>query len=211
MSPENGHMLRCASAAVAAAYIKYASLPRLRAPCLWPFCGDIVLDVCIDMYVREKMNFKVLIAALLVAVFSCPSAWCADQPNPKIWEPLNSYFYYNKKVITKSPGFLLVWTYKTIPEDIREKTIEDVRKTNPEKSIKYKDYHHETVLWEIDCNAKLIRTEEFIDFDKDGKVLDRYRGHPSEWNRIFAKTGGETLYRKACLPKKEPVKKKKFR
>lgn len=159
----------------------------------------------------KKMRITVLLLALLITALILPSAWGADQPNPKIWEPLNNYFYYNKKVITKSPGLLLVWTYKAIPDDIRERTIEDVKINDPEKSVKYKDYHHATVLWEIDCNSKLIRTEEFIDFDKEGKVLDRYRGNPSEWNRIFPKTGGETLYRKACLPRKEPVKKKKSR
>jgi len=155
------------------------------------------------------MKFKVFLVILVLFVSLCPSAWCADRPNPKVWEPLNNYFYYNKKVITKSPGVLLVWTYKTVPDDIRDKMVEDVKKTDPEKSIKYGGYHHETVLWEIDCNEKQIRAEEFIDFDRDGKVLDRYRGHTSEWNRVFPKTGGETLYRKACLPQKEPVKKKR--
>ena len=155
------------------------------------------------------MKFNVLIAALLVAIFSWSAAWCADPPDPKIWQPLNNYFFYNKKMIVKSPGVLLVWTYKTIPGDIRQKTVDDINKTDPDKSMRYKDYHHATILWEIDCSQKLIRTEEFIDFDTNGKVIDRYRNPSTEWNNIFPKTGVEALYQKVCLPQKEPVKKKK--
>jgi len=44
-----------------------------------------------------------------------------------------------------------------------------------EKSIKYQNYHHEAVLWEMDCPNKRIMMKEFIDFDKTVKVLDRYR------------------------------------
>jgi hypothetical protein len=112
-------------------------------------------------------------------------------------------------MVEKAPGVLLVWTYKTIPTDQRERMIEDVKKIDPEQSIRYQLYHHETILWELDCHAKLIRAEEFIDFDKDGKVLKRHRNPPTEWTPIFPKTGGEALYRKVCLPQKETIKKKR--
>jgi len=157
------------------------------------------------------MKFKIAVTALLIAVFSGSSAFGADSPDPKIWEPLNNSFYYNKKMITRSPGLLLVWTYKMIPNDLREKTVDDLKKSDPDKSIKYRAYHHETVLWEIDCPEKRMRTEEFIDFDREGKIIDRYRTNPSEWMTVFPKTGGESLYKKACLPQQEPVKKKKRR
>lgn len=155
------------------------------------------------------MKCKIILISFLILILSFPSVWCSDQPNPKIWEPLNNNFYYNKKIITQSPGLLMVWTYKTITDDLRKKTMEDVNKYDPDNSLKYKDYHHETVLWEIDCHQKLIRTEEFIDFDRTGKVIGRNRHNSSEWNNIFPKTGGDALYQKVCLPQKEPLKKKK--
>ncbi len=142
----------------------------------------------------------------LIVIFSLSAVCRADEPNPAIWKPLKNSFYYNKKIITKAPGIVLVWTYKTITDRARAKIIEDVKKYDPEKAVRYQDYDHETALWEIDCHAKLVRTEEFIDFDKSGKVLERYRTNPSDWVGINPKTGADHLYQKACFPQKEPPK-----
>ncbi len=155
------------------------------------------------------MGLKITWASVVFfLILSSLSVCSAEPPNPKIWEPLQYHLFYNKKMITKSPGILLVWTYKTITDDARENRIEEVKKYNPEKSIKYKKYHHETVLWEINCANRLIRMEEIIDFDKNGKVLDRHQYDHSEWASIIPKSGSERLYQNACRPlQKQPPKK----
>lgn len=159
---------------------------------------------------REKSTtFKMLRISLLIIFLSLPSISFSQQPNPKIWEPFGYNSYYNKKIITKSPDILLVWTYKTVTDDMREKRIEEVKKADPAKSIQYRNYHHECFLWEIDCKNRKIMTKEFIDFDKDGKVIDRYRYDDGGWESIISGTGAERLYQKACLPEKIPSKKKK--
>lgn len=146
---------------------------------------------------------------LMVTVLSLPSVCFSQQPNPKIWEPLEYNSYYNKKIITKSPDIRLVWTYKTITDDRREKSIEEVKQYDLENSVKYRNYHHETILWNIDCRNKMIMMEEFIDFDRHGKVLDRYRYSHSQWDRIIPNSKGEQLYRNVCISQKKPSKKKK--
>lgn len=156
------------------------------------------------------MNTKFyLLLILLLTVIAFPSLCFAEQPNPKIWEPLGYHSYYNKKIITKSPDIRLVWTYKSVTNDAREKRVEEVKKYDLEKSIKYQNYHHETVLWNIDCKNKLIMMDEFIDFDKNGQVIDRYIFNNSEWESIVPKSGSERLYQNVCIPQKKPSKKKK--
>ena len=145
---------------------------------------------------------------LFFLILSSLSVCLAEQPNPKIWEPLQYNSFYNKKIITKSPGILLVWTYRTITDEARENRIEEVKKYAPEKSIKYKEYHHETVLWEMNCANRLIRMEEIIDFDKNGKVLDRHQYDPREWVSIIPKSGGERLYQNVCVRLKTQSPKK---
>lgn len=160
---------------------------------------------------KAKIMKRELFLSFFLIIFLISAARGADSPNPRIWEPLGNHFYYNKKIITKAPGFYLIWTYKTVSDEVRAKTMEDVKSYDPAKSEKYRDYHHATVLWAVDCHQKLIRTEEFIDFDRNGKVIDRLRSDPSPWVRIISKTGGDRLYQKACLPPQETVKKKKSR
>jgi len=158
---------------------------------------------------QQAMGLKITrTAVIFFFILSSSSVCLADQPDPKIWEPLQWNVFYNKKMITKSPGMLLVWTYKAITEEARGKRIEEVGKYDPEKSIPYKEYHHETVLWEMDCANRLIRTEEIIDFDKHGKVLDRHQYDRPEWVNIIPKSGAKRLYQNACFRvKKQPRKK----
>lgn len=51
--------------------------------------------------------------------------------------------------------------------------------------------------------------EELIDFDKDEKVLDRYRYNNSECESIMPKSGSERLYQNVCMTQKKPAEKKK--
>ncbi len=155
------------------------------------------------------MNFKTLRILLPIIACAVPLLVQAQAPNPKIWEPLRHQVYYNKKMITKAPDVLLVWTYQAATEESRRKRIEACRVYDVEKSAKYKDFHHETVLWEIDCANRRLRIGEIIDFDAGGKVLDRSRYEAADWERIFSGTGGEALYQKACFPQAKSPKKKK--
>lgn len=157
---------------------------------------------------KEIMIFKCLLISLFVIFLSFPIIGFSQPPNPKIWEPLGYQSYYNKKIITVAPDLLLVWTYKTVTNDVREKKVEEVKKYDVEKSVKYKAYHHECFLWEIDCRNKKMVTKEFIDFDKDGKVIDRYKFDNSEWESIVPASGADRLYQNACLPPKPPRAKK---
>jgi len=154
-----------------------------------------------------KNKFNLPFALLTIIFLAFPPNCLSEQPDPKIWDYVGYNFNYNKKIIKKSPDLPLVWSYMTITDDVREKRVEEVKKYDPEKSIKYKDYHHEVVLWEIDCNKRLLRMKEYIDFDKNGKVIDRYKYNDSGWDSILSKSRGETLYKKACVPPKTSQKK----
>ena len=145
---------------------------------------------------------------MLIIVFSFPSLCFSEQLNPKIWKSLEHNSYYNIKIITTSSNTKLVWVYKTVTDDTRKNRIEEVKKYDLERSIKYKQYHHEAVLWEIDCKKRLWRLKDIIDFDNNEKVLDRYRYNNSEWESITPNSRGELLYQKICVIEKKPLNKK---
>ena len=155
------------------------------------------------------INKSQLLFILLTIIVSFPSSCFSEQPNPKIWESLGYNSYYNKKIIRNPPHIPLVWTYKIITDDTREKTIEKIKKYDLDKSIKYKDYHHDVLLWEIDCNQRLIRVRDYIEFDKNEMVLSRYRYNDNEWDSIIPNSRGESLYKKVCVTQEKPLRKKK--
>ncbi|MRR17486.1 MAG: hypothetical protein EG826_13620 [Deltaproteobacteria bacterium] len=155
-------------------------------------------------------KFQVCVAVLTILIVSFPFMCYPEAPNPKVWEPMGRQVYYNKKIITQASGRLLVWTYRTVTNENRVGRIEEVKKYDPEKSISYQRYHHECFLWEIDCANRRIKTKEYIDFDGDGKAIDRYRYDGGEWESVIAGSGAERLYQKACTPPgtQTPQKKK---
>ncbi len=155
-------------------------------------------------------KFQVRVAVLTIIIVSFSFMCFSEEPNPKVWEPMGHQLYYNKKIITESSGMLLVWTYRTVTNENRAKRIEEVRKYDPEKSIPYQKYHHECFLWEIDCGNRRIKTKEFIDFDRDGKVIDRYRYDNGEWESVIAGSGAERLYQNACAPPKHKQPRKQM-
>ncbi len=155
-----------------------------------------------------KNKIQQLFILFTIIVLLVPSICFPEQPNPKIWEYLGYNSYYNKKIIRNPTDIPLVWTYKIITDDTREKTIEKVKKYDLDKSLKYKDYHHDVLLWEIDCNKRLIRVRDYIEFDKNETVLNRYRYNNNEWDSIIPSSRGEALYKKVCVPQSKPLKKK---
>ncbi len=155
------------------------------------------------------MKNKSQLLFILTIIVSFPSICFSEQPNPKIWESIGYNSYYNKKIIRKPSDIPLVWTYKIVTDDTREKTIEKVKKYDLDKSIKYKDYHHDVLLWEIDCNQRLLRVRDYIEFDKNEMVLNRYRYNDNEWDSIIPNSRGETLYKKVCVTQEKTLRKKK--
>ena len=156
-----------------------------------------------------KNKFQLLFILLTIIIFSYPSISFSGQPDPKIWKSLGYNSYYNIKIITTSSNTLLVWNYKTVTDDTREKRIQEVKKYDLERSIKYQQYHHDVVLREIDCQKRLWTLKDIIEFDNNEKVLDRYRYNNNEWESIIPNSRGERLYNKVCVTQKEPLKKKK--
>ena len=156
-----------------------------------------------------RNKFHLLFILLTIIFFSLPSICFSEQPNPKIWKILEDNSYYNIKIITTSSNTLLVWIYKTVTDDTREKRIQEVKKYDLERSIKYQQYHHDVVLWEIDCEKRLWTLKDIIEFDNNEKVLERYKYNNSGWESIMPNSKGERLYNKVCVPQKEPLKKKK--
>jgi hypothetical protein len=147
---------------------------------------------------------------LSAILLSFPLSAFSEEPNPKIWKHFGNHSYYNIKIITASPGIILVWTYKTITDNIKASRIEEIGKYDSEKSTKYQNYHHENILWNIDCTNRSIKMEEFIDFGANGEVLDRYIYRHSQWYNIVPKSGAEQLYQNVCFPRtKKTVKNKK--
>jgi hypothetical protein len=156
-----------------------------------------------------KNKCYLLYILLTIIFFSLPSMGFSAQPNPKIWKTLEYNSYYNIKIITTSSDTILVWTYKTVTDDTRKKRIEEVKKYDLERSTKYQQYHHEAVLWEIDCKKKLCKLKDIIDFDNNEKVLDRYRYNDTEWESILPNSRVELLYRRTCIIPTNPIIPKK--
>ncbi|PKN67413.1 MAG: hypothetical protein CVU52_10480 [Deltaproteobacteria bacterium HGW-Deltaproteobacteria-10] len=154
-------------------------------------------------------NKSQLLLLLLTIIVSFPSICFSQQPDPKIWESLGYNSYYNKKILRITPDIPLVWTYKIVTADAREKAMEKVKKHDLAKSIKYKDYHHDALLWEIDCKQRLIRVRDYIEFDKNDTVLNRYRFNNNEWDGIVPDSMGDKLFKKVCMIQEKPLKKKK--
>lgn len=156
-----------------------------------------------------KNKYGLFFALLVFAVVSFPAICFSEKPDSKTWEPIGNDTYINKKIMKKSPDFPLIWTYKTVTNDVRQKRVDSVKMYDPEKSVRYKTYHHDVVLWEIDCNKKLLRVKEYIDFDAEGKIIDRYKYGNNEWGSIAPQSMGEILHKKACPVRNETLRKKK--
>ncbi len=158
---------------------------------------------------EELMKRKIFWISVIIIISYFPAICFAQQPNPKIWKPLEYNSYYNIKIITTSSDTKLVWTYKTVTNVARDKRIEEVKQYDLERSIKYQQYSHEVILWEIDCKNKQWRLKDIINFNKDEKVLDRYSFNNSAWEGIIPNSMMDLLYHKVCVTPKIPLKKKK--
>jgi hypothetical protein len=134
-------------------------------------------------------------------------------PDRKLWESLGKTKsgdnYYSKTPITKSSNIISVSTYKIVTDDVRKQKIEEVKKYDLKKAIKYQYYEHEVRIDEIDCKNRQYRLTEVTHYDDKGNVLYNYTYTNEEWKNIPVLTGHDTLREKFCVPQKKPSKKKK--
>jgi hypothetical protein len=125
-----------------------------------------------------------------------------------VWEYFSDNWYYNKTNLRKSSNIVSVWIYQIVTDDERKEKIDLVKEYYLEKSIKYQHLDHLVSLDEIDCKNKLVRQEELISYDDNGKVLDSFKYKNNEWISIPPDTILNTLYKKICVIQKKPLKKK---
>lgn len=134
-------------------------------------------------------------------------------PDSKVWEPLgrtkSGDNYYNKTIISKSFSIVSVSTYKIVADDFRQRAIEEVKKYNLAKSIKYQYYEHDVRLDEIDCKNRRYRVKELTHYDDKGNVLDGYLLNNEEWKEIPILTAHHILLEKFCVAEKKPLNQKK--
>jgi hypothetical protein len=158
----------------------------------------------------KKMNFKVLrIFLLTLIIFPLPSLCLSEQPDSQKWVFFADNCYYNKN-FTKSSNILSVWTYITVTDDFRKETIQDIKKDDFNKSIRYKNYDYIVSLNEFDCTKKRFRMKEFMDCDYDGNILEHITTDNNNWENITPGSSFDKLYEKVCVTRKNPLKKKKI-
>jgi len=145
------------------------------------------------------MKFKILRISLMVIILSFPSLCFSERPDPDKWEQYGENAYYNKTNITKSSDIVSIWTYTTVTDDIKEKTIKIKKEEDLEKSVKYQNFDH-IVMWsEIDCAYRVWRQDEIVFYDDKENVLDQQKNIYSEWGNIIPDSLMERLYNKVCV------------
>lgn len=136
----------------------------------------------------------------------------AGIPDSKVWAYLgktkSGETYYKRKVTTQSSHLISVTTYKIVSDDYRTKTIEEVKKYDVDKSVKYQNYEHEVRVDEIDCKNMWFRVKEIARYDDRGNALDSYSYENEKWKTIPILTGLDQLREKFCVSQKKASKKK---
>lgn len=137
----------------------------------------------------------------------------SKKPDSNVWGHLGKTrsgdSYYKKTSINKSSGIIEVRTYKIVAEDFRKAAVEEAKKNDPAKSIKYRHYDHNIRVDEIDCRKNLYRVVESIDYDDHGNVLESYAYKNEPWKSIPVLTGLDAMREKFCVSQTQPLKKKK--
>jgi hypothetical protein len=124
---------------------------------------------------------------------------CFSEPDSKVWESFSDNMYYNKTNVTKSSQYVAVWTYNTVTDDYKKQTVEVSKKHDPELSERYKNYDHFITLWGFDCEKKLFRIKERIDYDDRWKIINKYTYKNEERVNIAPGSPTEKLYNKVCV------------
>jgi hypothetical protein len=133
-------------------------------------------------------------------------------PDSKVWvrygKTKMGENYYNKTNITRSSDVATVNVYRVVTDSCRKQMVEEVRKYNPKKSIKYHYYEHDVRVDEIDCRNQKWRVKELIHYDEKGKVLDHHTYENEPWEKIKFVTDHHTLQKSICVAEEKPAAKK---
>lgn len=155
-----------------------------------------------------KKNLLSLFIIVFFTVSFISSSICFAEPDSKVWESFSDSMYYNKTNITKSAQYVAVWTYTIVKDDYRKQTVEVSKKHDPELSERYKNFDHFVTLWGMDCEKKLFRIKERIDYDDRWKIINKYTYKNEERVKIVPHSPAEKLYDKICVTPGKPSKKK---
>jgi hypothetical protein len=135
----------------------------------------------------------------------------SQKPDPNVWERLGKTCtgetFYKKGTPQTSGGVTSVATYKVISDDFRLEMVEEMKKTDPERSRLYQRYHHNIRVDEIDCAKSTYRVREVTDYDDRGNVLAHSRFDNEPWRRVPVLTGLDALREKFCKPSSSAKKK----
>lgn len=134
-------------------------------------------------------------------------------PDSKVWvrygKTKMGENYYNQTNITRSSNIATVTLYRVVTDLCRKQMIEEVKKYNPKKAVKYHYYEHDVRVDEIDCKNQKWRVKDLIHYDDKGSVLDHYTYENEAWQTIKFVTDPHTLQKSICVAKEKPVVKKK--
>lgn len=134
-------------------------------------------------------------------------------PDNKVWvrygKTKMGENYYNQTNITRSSNIVTVTLYRVVTDLCRKQMIEEVKKYNPRKAVKYHYYEHDVRVDEIDCKNQKWRVKDLIHYDDKGSILDHYIYENEVWQNIRFVTDHHTLQKSICVTQEKPAVKKK--
>lgn len=158
---------------------------------------------------KRYLLLSFILVFFTVSFMSSPSI-CFSEPDSKVWEHFADNMYYNKTDVSKSSNlnFITVWTYNIVTDDYRKQMVEISKKHDPELSEKYKNFDHFVSIWGFDCEKRLFRIKDRVDYDNRWKIINRYTYQNEERVKIIPNSPVEKLYNKICITPGKPTKKK---
>lgn len=169
--------------------------------------------------VKEPLPAQVLVKKPPVAPF--PPASVIEKlpdivrsvPDRKVWvrygKTKMGENYYNQANIARSSNIATVTIYRVVTDHCRQQMVEEVKKYNPKKSVKYHYYEHDVRVDEIDCGNQKWRVKDLILYDEKGNVLDHHTFENEKWENIKFVTDHHTLQKSICVAQEKPAVKKK--
>jgi len=156
----------------------------------------------------KKNHSVIYLSLLLVAltIFAFSLTGFSEQPDSKVWTAFDKGQYYNKQMVSRQAGIVTFWTYTVVTEDVRKKRLANVSK--PEDAKKYRNYDHYMLLNQLDCQKKMIKLNEVVDYDNKGKVLNRIANTNNQWGFIEPGSSTEKLFNAICGAPAKPLQKK---
>lgn len=137
-------------------------------------------------------------------------------PDSKVWvrygKTKMGENYYNQTNIARTSNIATVTIYRVVTDLCRKQMVEEVKKHNPKKSVKYHYYEHDVRVDEIDCRNQKWRVKDLIHYDDKGNVLDHHTYENEPWENIKFVTDHHTLQKSICVAEEKPApaaKKKK--